>query len=134
MATLSAAIVSLSLLGLAGSGVGGSVLVLLALLALIPASDAATALINRHVTNRFGPIRLPALELRDGVPPSLRTLVVVPTFLTTAADIEEQIERLEVRHLASSEDDLRFVLLSDWTDPSETAGRRARRCSGVSPA
>jgi cyclic beta-1,2-glucan synthetase len=115
-------ILALSVLGVAESGVGGSALFLLALLALIPASDAAVALVNRHVTNQFGPMVLPALELRDGVPSSLRTMVVVPTLLTTPAEIEEQIERLEVRHLASSDGDLRFALLSDWTDSAgETA-------------
>ena len=50
-----------------------------------PASDAAVALVNRHVTNQFGPKALPGMELRDGVPASLRTLVAVPTLLTTQA-------------------------------------------------
>ena len=40
----------------------------------------------------------------------------MPTLLTTRAEIEEQIERLEVHALASPDDDLRFALLSDWTD------------------
>ena len=83
IAIISAFILALSLLGVAESGVGGSALFLLALLALVPASDAAVALVNHHVTNQFGPTALPALELRDGVPSSLRTMVVVPTLLTT---------------------------------------------------
>lgn len=116
IAAISAFILALSLLGVAACGGGGSVLCLLALLALVPASDAAVALVNRHVTNQFGPAVLPALELRDGVPSSLRTIVAVPTMLTTRAEIEEQIERLEVHHLASSDGDVRFALLSDWTD------------------
>ena len=116
VAIISVGILALALLGLVELGVGGAALWVLALLALVPASDAAVALVNHHVTNRFGPLALPALELRGGVPSSLRTLVVVPTLLTTRAEIEEQIERLEVRHLASSEDDLCFALLSDWTD------------------
>ena len=36
-----------------------------------------------------------------GCPSSLRTLVVVPTLLTDQAEIEEQIERLEVHYLAN---------------------------------
>ena len=36
--------------------------------------------------------------------------------LTTQAAIEEQIERLEIHHLASPEGDLHFALLSDWID------------------
>jgi len=104
------------LLVVAQFGAGGSVLLLLALLALVPASEAAVALVNHSVTHRFGATGLPGLELRDGVPTSLRTMVVVPTLLTSAAAIDEQIERLEVHHLASAEGDLRFALLSDWTD------------------
>ena len=39
------------------------------LLGLIPAIDAAMALVNRAVTRGFGATILPGLELRDGVPP-----------------------------------------------------------------
>ena len=67
-----------------------------------PASDAAVALVNRAVDE---PVRrraiLPGLELRDGVPAE-------PAHDDRGADapdhpaaIEEQIERLEVHHLAS---------------------------------
>jgi cyclic beta-1,2-glucan synthetase len=122
IAVVSVAILALPLVTLAQAGVGGCALVLLALLALVPASEAAVALVNHSVTNRFGPAALPGLELRDGVPPNLRTMLVVPMLLTTRADIEEQIEHLEVRYLAGPEDDLHFALLSDWTDAAtETA-------------
>ncbi len=97
------------------AGVDGSALWVLVLL-VIPASDLAVALANHHVTNKFLPIVLPAMELRDGVPASLRTMVAMPTLLMTRAAIEEQIERLEVHHLASPDDDLYFAMLSDWTD------------------
>ena len=89
---------------------------MLAGLGLIPAIDAAMALVNRAVTRGFGATLLPGLELRDGVPAHLRTLVAVPTLLTTRAELEEQIERLEIHYLASPESDLHFALLSDWTD------------------
>ena len=73
-------------------------------------------MINRGFTNDLYPKTLPALELRDGVPANLRTMVVVPTLLTSRAGVDEQIERLEVHHLASRDGDLRFGLLTDWTD------------------
>jgi len=92
---------------------------MLGLLAMFPASDAAMALVNRGALDRFRAMILPALELREGVPSNLRTIVVVPTLLTTRAAIEEQIERLEVHHLASPDGDLRFALLSDFTDAAE---------------
>src|SRR3546814_14548360 len=49
---------------------------------------------------------LPGLELTAGVPQSLRTIVAVPTLLTSEADLLEQIERLEVHHLAGAGGDL----------------------------
>ncbi len=88
----------------------------LGLLALLPASDAAMALVNCGATNRFGAITLPSLELSAGVPSSLRTMVVMPTLLTSRLAIASQIERLEVHHLANADGDLCFALLSDWTD------------------
>jgi len=84
--------------------------------ALVPASDLAVALVNRRVARHLGPVAMPGLELRDGVPAELRTMVAVPTMLTGFAAIDEQIDRLEVHHLASPGDDLCFALLSDWSD------------------
>ena len=102
-------------------GVSSKYLVLFGLLAVVPASDLAIALINRPVTDLLGPRTLPRLELRDGVPEELRTIVVVPTLLTSQDSIKEQVERLEVHYLANPDGDLRFALLSDWTDaPSES--------------
>jgi cyclic beta-1,2-glucan synthetase len=62
---------------------------------------------------------LPGLELKEGVPSALRTLVAVPTLLTDAADLHEQIERLEVHHLSGSGGDLTFALLTDGLDAAE---------------
>jgi cyclic beta-1,2-glucan synthetase len=63
---------------------------------------------------------LPGLALREGIPPELRTMVVVPALLTTPAEIEIHIERLEVHYLASDSGAIHFALLSDFTDaPTE---------------
>jgi cyclic beta-1,2-glucan synthetase len=104
-------------------GVSTKYLVLFGLLAAAPASELAIALINRAVTDLLGPRTLPRLELRTGVPEELRTIVVIPTLITSQESIKEQVERLEVHYLANSEGDLRFALLSDWVDaPSESLG------------
>lgn len=93
----------------------------LGVLGSVPAVDAAVALVNQVVTRQFGATQIPGLELRGGVPARLRTLVVVPTLLTRREAIVEQIERLEIHHLASICGDIQFALLSDWTDAtSET--------------
>lgn len=85
----------------------------------VPVTEVATALINRLVTWSFGAITLPALELLAGVPHALRTLVAVPTLLSTEADLQEQIERLEVHHLAGVGGDLAFVLVLDGMDAQQ---------------
>jgi cyclic beta-1,2-glucan synthetase len=102
------------------SGVGVGVIVV-ATLALVPASDIAIALVNRMVTRVLGPRPLPRLDLDLGVPSRFRTLVVVPMLLTNEADVEALVCSLEIHYLGNREGDLRFALLSDWLDaPTET--------------
>jgi cyclic beta-1,2-glucan synthetase len=118
---LSGIILALPLLDARASGAGLASLLLLGLVAVVPASDLAIALLNRVVTALLAPSVLPRLELRDGVPSSLRTIVVMPTLLSGRAEVDEQIERLEVHYLANPDGDLRFAVLSDWTDaPTES--------------
>jgi cyclic beta-1,2-glucan synthetase len=116
IAIVSALILTLFLVSSGATEVGIAGLLLCGLLALVPASDLAIALVNREVMELLGTRVLPRLALSDGVPADLRTLVVVPTLLTGQAQISEQIERLEVHYLANPDGDLRFALLSDWTD------------------
>ena len=123
---VAAIVLSVPLFALAGPGIGGWWLGLLALLGLIPSIDAAMALVNRGVTREFGATILPGLELRDGVPSHLRTMVAVPILLTTQAALEEQIERLEIHHLASPEGELHFA-------PERRAWRRGRKSHLASP-
>ncbi len=107
---------ALILVGEFYAGVTGMDLAILGFLALLPASDLAIATVNRNVTNRWGPRCLPALSLKEGVPDSLRTLLVVPILITRAEDIADQVARLEVHYLSNADARLRFVLLSDWAD------------------
>src|SRR6185436_2179368 len=100
-------------------GVSLFFLIILAALAALPASDAATALVNRAIVELLPPRALPRLELADGVPAELKTLVAVPTLLTGPAQIADQIARLGVYYLANADGELRFALVSDWTDSSE---------------
>jgi cyclic beta-1,2-glucan synthetase len=113
---LTALIVFWPLSTLADMGIARGWLALLLVLGSIPAMDAAIAVANRALTRGLGATILPGLELREGVPADLRTLVAVPTLLTTPAEIEEQIQRLEIHHLSGTDGELYFALLSDWTD------------------
>ncbi len=116
IAAVAAVLLGLPLCVLAALGLGGAWLGVFGTLGAVPAIDAAVALVNSGVTRGFGATLLPGLELRNGVPSNLRTLVAVPVLLTSREEIQDQIEQLEIHHLASLEGDLHFALLSDWRD------------------
>ena len=116
IAVMTALILALPLAHARELHVSAPILALFALLASVPASDLAIALINRIVADLLGPRTLARLELRDGVPEELRTIIVVPTLLTSQDAIKEQVERLEIHYLANIDGDLRFALLTDWVD------------------
>lgn len=118
LAVLTAMIVAWPLWYAAEAGVTLAGIACLGLFALVPASDLAMAVINRTVMTILGPRPLPRMALKSGIPKELRTIVVVPTLLTSQQTIDEQVERLEVHYLANADDDLRFALLSDWRDAS----------------
>jgi len=119
IAVLATALLALSWWALAAPAVGVGLLALLAAAAFLPATDVATALVNRAVAWSFGPVALPGLALRDGVPPAHRTLVAVPTLLTDEADLLEQVERLEVHYLSGTGGDIAFALLADGVDAAQ---------------
>ena len=116
IAVLSVGVLAVPFLAMHVSDVGWTTVLVLALLGAFPASDLAIALLNHIVTALVPPTVLPRLELRDDLPLHLRTMVVVPMLLTDAAEVAEQIERLEVHYLANPDGDVRFAVLSDWLD------------------
>ena len=95
------------------------VLISVFVIAFLPATEISTAIINRCVTWRLKNGILPGLELKHGVPRSLRTLIAVPTLLTNEHDLNEQVERLEVHYLAGVGGDLSFALIIDGIDASQ---------------
>jgi hypothetical protein len=80
-------------------GLPGWSLLVLGALGAIPASDFALGMLNYRLTRTLHAAALPALELPDKVPESLRTLVVVPTMITSADGVEEIVTRLETHFL-----------------------------------
>ncbi len=42
--------------------------------------------------------------------------MIVPTMLSSPADVEAQFELLEIRALANANDSLQFAILSDFLD------------------
>ncbi|MCI0407056.1 MAG: glycosyl transferase, partial [Acidobacteria bacterium] len=93
IAALAALLLSGLLFLTRAAGADSWILALLGILGLVPASDIAISLVHRLVPILVPPRLLPKLDLARGVPPELRTLIVVPTLLTRPADIEVQLER-----------------------------------------
>ena len=88
---------------------------------MLGTSHLAVALVNWLATLLATPWPLPRMDLSGGIPPEARTLVVTPTMLTSAQNIEDLVEALEVRFLANRDDHLHFGLLTDFRDaPEET--------------
>ncbi|MCE2575158.1 GH36-type glycosyl hydrolase domain-containing protein [Komagataeibacter sp. FNDCR2] len=103
-------------------GTGVDDLWLLAVLAFLPVSEAAVACVNRLALEAVHATALPGLELLDGIPTRLRTMVVVPALLTTDETVNALLARLEVHYLATRDDSVHFALLTDWTDHTESEG------------
>jgi len=91
-----------------------------ALLLLVPASEVALVFMQRLIAFLIKPRRMLRLDLKDGLPPHARTMVIVPVLLTSVTEIEELIERLEVSALANSDARLHFAILSDFGDATSS--------------
>ena len=105
-------------------------LVTLGILLLLATSQLAVAMVNWLATLLVTPRPLPRMDFSEGIPPQSRTLVVVPTMLTSAESIENLVEALEVRFLANRDDHLHFGLLTDFPDAPRKRCPRTSRCCG----
>ena len=118
--TLTAGILTASLMAKAHANAAPDVLLaLVGILSLIATSQLAVALVNRLATSLAAPHPLPRLDFSAGIPPRYRTLAVVPAMLTSALEIEDLVEALEVRFLANRDENLHFGLLTDYRDAGE---------------
>ena len=112
----------------------GWLLALIGLLSLLCTSQLAVALVNWLATLLVTPHALPRMDFSRGIPPESRTLVVVPTMLTSAENIEELVEALEVRFLANRDEHLHFGLLTDFRDAHEETLSGGRAAVAAGPA
>jgi len=94
---------------------GGS-LTVLAVPVLLMTSRVAIDFVNWFVTLTVQPDWLPRLDFSKGLPAQMRTLVVIPSLIGNAQDVEDLAEGLEVRFLANRDPHLHFSLLTDFMD------------------
>ena len=90
-----------------------------AITGLIGLSALAVPLVNQCVTFVLPPRALPRLDYSQGIPSIHRTIVVVPTLLSSLQEIDDLIEALEIRYLGNRDPNLFFALLTDFRDAPE---------------
>ena len=101
----------------------GAGLLVVALLATVPASELTIQTLQRVISYLIPPRRLPRIEL-TAVPRTARTMVIVPTLLDSVERVADLIEHLEVQALGNLDPLIHFALLTDFLDaPTETLPR-----------
>ncbi len=116
---LTGVIVSLVTTALYSAGGGWPLMIVVALLAILPAGDLALSVLNFDITRLFQPHVLGRMNMEKGVPPEARTLVVIPTIYSSIGVVEHLIEKLEVLFLANEDERIHFGLLGDFADAAE---------------
>lgn len=96
------------------------------LLALLPATQGASDLINNTVTAVLPARALPKLDFTKGIPVEASTFVVVPTLLLSEEQVIDLFDELEARYLSNTDPNLHFGLLTDLPD-SESRPRSEDR-------
>ena len=104
-----------------GDGAREWLLAAVGILTLVASSQIAAELVNWMAQMIVKPHPLPRMDFSEGIPPASQTLVVVPTMLTSTADVGDLAEALEVRFLANRDRNLHFGLLTDFRDADQEA-------------
>ena len=86
------------------------------LLLILPATQAATDLLNNLVALLIPPRVLAKLDFSAGIPPDCATMVAVPTLLLNEGQVHDLVLDLEIRFLANPDPNLYFALLTDCPD------------------
>jgi cyclic beta-1,2-glucan synthetase len=95
------------------------VLIAIAIPASILASQLGLSLLNWMTTLTVSPQQLPRMDYSDGIPAHARTLVAIPSLFSSAQDVEDLVEALEVRFLGNHSEHLHFALLTDFADADQ---------------
>ena len=116
IALVTALLLGLGISYLHGQGASPWVSAGAALLLLLPGSEVAIAFVQRLAARWAPPRRLPRLEFPAGVPDDARTVVVVPTLLTSVPAVTRLLEHIEVLALGNLDPRIHFAILGDFAD------------------
>jgi cellobiose phosphorylase len=90
-----------------------------AITGLLGGSALAVPLVNLVVPLIVPPRALPRLDFSQGIPAIHRSMVIVPTLLSSPQEINDLLEALEIRYLGNRDPNLFFALLTDFRDAPE---------------
>jgi cyclic beta-1,2-glucan synthetase len=100
-------------------GLRGWLLILLTIVCVTGVSQLMMSIINWLSTLLVTPRLLPRMDFSKRIADDCKTLVVVPTILSSIKNIDSLVEGLEVRFLANRNENLYFGLLTDFKDAKE---------------
>jgi len=83
------------------------------------ALEVAISLVNRSVTRHINPQSLPRMDFSEGIPAGNNTMVVIPTLIESADEINHLLQELEIHYLSNPDPHLTFTLLTDFGDAPE---------------
>ncbi len=85
--------------------------------ALLPiASAIAVYLVNRLIGRVMTPKLLPKLELKNGIPQEMSTMVIIPTLLPDTERVAEVLQSMEEHYLRNREQNLYFAVIGAFGD------------------
>ncbi len=118
ISVISAVIVTLGVIYGVQSASSGKVFFgfLCAAVLLIPSSEIAVYLVNRMVGRIAKPKLLPKLELKDGIPDELSTMVIIPTLLPSEDRVSDILKTMEEHYLRNRERNLYFAIIGAFGD------------------
>ncbi|WP_434037815.1 GH36-type glycosyl hydrolase domain-containing protein [Bartonella ancashensis] len=97
-------------------GLTSFMVLLFTILAFFPTMEASFSFFNTVVSWLIPPNKLIGYDYKKGIPQSARTMVVVPTLITSHSDVDQQVRNLEVHYLSNAQGAIHFALITDWID------------------
>ncbi|MCH8512047.1 MAG: cyclic beta 1-2 glucan synthetase, partial [Kiritimatiellae bacterium] len=102
-------------------GLPMGLLVFSAVLVLICGGQLAVSLVNALTPLLVKPHPLARLDFAKGITSECRSMVVIPSMLTTVEGVQALLDTLELHHLSNPDPFLHFALLTDFRDaPDES--------------
>ena len=82
----------------------------------IPASEIAVSIVNWVAAKSLKPAAFPALELKDGIPEAMSTMIAITAIVSNQEVLQALIKNLENQYLSNRHRNLYFALVGAFKD------------------